>query len=84
MGVSNWETKLKAARRRVFEGREVVERQRAWVDRQRLVGGETRTAEAFLATLERVLTTYGDDLRNLKGRKRTSQLVPSVRFLATR
>jgi hypothetical protein len=56
----------------VAEGREVVARQEALLERLEDAGQDTREAEAILTEFRKTLVIFEDDLRRLETEKRSA------------
>lgn len=57
--------KIAAARKRVTESKEVVERQRATIAEKKVAGLDTKVSELLLGTLEKALAVFEDELASL-------------------
>lgn len=59
------ETKLEQTLRHVIEGRRIVARQRALIERLRAAGHDSSHSEQLLEEFERTLAIFESDLREL-------------------
>jgi hypothetical protein len=73
--MSSWQERYQMACRHVAGGRQVIDRQRAIVDRQRARGFDSRESERLLEAFERSQGIFEDDLNRICRERNKSDVI---------